>query len=71
MFCILVVRKLLNAEGLHADRLINADHSADCILDAMSGVPGNALYYAVSKNRYDMADILLEYGADIYATGEY
>ena len=64
------MHKLLERAGSDASELINDDHSADCILDSVSGVPGNALYYAVNLSRYGIAELLLDYGADVYSTGE-
>ena len=65
------VKKILDHAGGDAARLINEDHTPDCIMESCSRSIGNAFYYAVRWNRVEIVGILLDYGGDPYSTGAY
>lgn len=63
------VKKILEDAGSDAPHVINDDYSQDCILQSCTRSTGNAFYYAVSLNRRQIIEMLIDYGADIHSTG--
>ncbi|CAH1796627.1 unnamed protein product [Owenia fusiformis] len=64
-------RMLSNKTSESRAKLINEDYSPDCILDSCKRVDGNALYYAVERNRVKMVELFLKHGGDIHSLGRY
>ena len=63
------VRKILDDAGSEANLVINEDHAPDCILGSCSRSVGNAFYFAVSYNRLNMVELMIEKGGDVYSQG--
>ena len=61
----------LSGSGEQAADLINEDHSPDCIMQSCSRVEGNALYYAVDRNRVEIVKVLLGHGGDLNTQGHF